>query len=222
MAIETSAAPATVVLRPRRWRFWAGTVFAGLCTVAALVSVAANAAHSGFAWLALFFLVPGIVITLKGGVRARSLTIVLGSHLEYRDWLLRRHRVESDGTTEILQFATVEESNFIPIRSLRTPIGVMDERWAVLRTGHATVLRLSMWVWTTPDLLAIAEALPAKLRIHNESVAPWTIDRKHPDYYTWLEKHPRTYLAVFYAVILGVILSVLAGIAGLILARIAQ
>ncbi|MCI4658213.1 hypothetical protein [Cryobacterium zhongshanensis] len=222
MPIETSAATATVVLRPRRWRFWFGTGFAVLCTVATLVFVAANAAHSGFAWLALFFLVPGIVVMLKGGVRSRALTIVPGSHLEYRDRLLRRQRVESDATTEILQFATVEESNFVPIRSLRTPIGVMDERWAVLRTGNATVLRLSMWVWTTPDLLAIAEALPAKLRIHNESIAPWTIDREHPDYYTWLEKHPRTYLAVFYGIILGVVLSVLAGLAGLILVRMTQ
>ena len=44
----------------------------------------------------------------------------------------------------------------------------------------------------------------------------WAIAKREPDYYTWLELHPWTYLMVFYCALFGVIGSVLAGLLGVI------
>jgi len=208
--------PSIVVFRPKRWRTWFAAGFTGACAVPTAIFLAAHAGTNSLSWFALLFLVPGGVITLKAGLRSRSLTVAPGRYLEYRDVLGRRHRVEPSKTTQIVRFAAVSGSNGLPFRPIRTPIGVIDERWAVLRDGHATVLRLSMWVWTTPDLLALAEALPAKLRIHNDSVTPWAVVKRCPDYYTWLEKHPLTYLMAFYAVLLAMAFAVLAGLVAVI------
>ena len=209
--------PFVVLYRPKRWRTWFAVWFTAACAVPTVIFVVAHAATNALSWLALLFLVPGGVITLKAGVRSRTLTVSPGHYLEYRDILGRRRRIDSTTATEIVRFADVSGSNWLPIRPIRTPIGVYDERWAVLRNGHKTVLRLSMWVWTTPDLVALAEALPATLRIHSAPITPWAVAKRMPDHYTWLEKHPRTYLTAFYAVFFAMAFAVLGGLVAVII-----
>ncbi|TFB91292.1 hypothetical protein E3O44_00045 [Cryobacterium algoricola] len=212
MAIETSAAPATVVLRPRRWRFWASVVLVVLTSLSILMFVFTNPDGPKVAWV-VALLIPGAITVRATGVLSRSVRIVPGSHLEYRDLLFRRRRIECGSTTEILYFSDVAGSGPIPIRPLRTPIGVIDERWAVLRNDRKTVLRLSMWLWTMEDLLAIAQLMPAKLKIHAEHVSPRALARRHPTYYTWFELSPVRFEIVFLAVALWEGLAIVVGFA---------
>jgi len=160
-----------------------------LTALSILVFVSTNPDGPKVTW-ALTLIIPGVIMVRATGVLSRSVRIVPGSHLEYRDLLFRRRRIECDDSTEILYFSDVAGSGPIPIRPLRTPIGVIDERWAVLRQNRKTVLRLSMWLWTMDDLLTIAQVMPAKLKIHAEHVSPRALARRHPTYYTWFELRP--------------------------------
>ena len=214
MLIDTSAGAGIIRLRPVRWRIWYAVGLTGVGAMSAAVLVI-HAPNNGFAWLGLLFLVPGLMLAHITGSPSRSLAIAPGQYLEYRDLLGRRRRIESTRTSEIVWYWDVTESGGVR-RTLRTPIGVMDQKWAVLRNGDQTVLRLSMWAWTMTDLLTIAEALPTTVRIPDGERTAWAIAKREPDYYTWLELHPRTYLMVSFFALFGVIGSVMAGLLGVI------
>ena len=214
MLIDTSAGAGIIRLRPVRWQFWFAVGLTGLGAVPA-ASLFIHAPGNGFAWLGLCFVVPGLMLMYWTAVRGRSLTIAPGRYLEYRDVLGRRRRIESVNTSDILWYWDVTEGGAAR-RSLHTPIGVMDHKWAVLRNGGKTVLRLSMWAWTMTDLLTIAEALPTTVRTPDGERSAWAIAKREPDYYTWLELHPWTYLMVFCCALFGVIGSVMAGLLGVI------
>ncbi|TFC25151.1 hypothetical protein E3O25_14215 [Cryobacterium sp. TMT1-3] len=201
MAIEASVVLDSVVLTPIRWRFWASV---GMVSATALAIIAFLLVYPGAArvmWF-LVFIIPGILTVMYAGARSRSVRIVPGGYLEYRDVFFRLRRIESDASTEIVYFASVVGSGSIPIREFRTPIGVNDERWAVIRSGKKTVLRLSMRLWRMNDLVAIAQAMPARLRVHSESISPLAVAKRQPDYYTWLEHRPIRYEIGFLAFLL--------------------
>ncbi|TFC49159.1 hypothetical protein [Cryobacterium zongtaii] len=213
--IDTSAGGGLITLRPKQARTWAGV---GLTVVGAVPAVVllVHPPENPFSWLGLFFLVPGLILTGYARTRSRSLTIAPDRYLEYRDLFGRRRRIEPTNTTEIIWYWDVTGSGGRPYRPLRTPIGVVDEKWAVLRNGDTTVLRLSMWVWTMTDLLTIAEAMPATLRVPEGELSPWALAKREPDYFTWLELHPLTNLMVFYIALFGVVGSVMAGLLAVI------
>lgn len=193
------------VFRPRRWRLWASIVLFVLCVGGAILTVTTNESPV-VRIVALVALVPVVPVVLYSAALTRSLTVRPGESIEYRDLLGRRRTVPIDATTEIVHFTDVEGSSRASVRlgvkPKPNPIGVIDQRWAVLRAGGTTRIRLSTWFWSVKQLARLALVAPLSLRLRSESLSTDAVQEQYPDFYTGIERHPRWYMALLVIVLL--------------------
>lgn len=182
------------VFAPRRWRAWAAWIIVALVAVIGISSAVVLTDGPVLAWirgLAWVFVLP---LPLYASAMARSVTVEPGVAISFRTWFFAARSVPIDATTEIVSFSAVAGSTAGALdpraRPKRSPIGVIDQKWAVLRTQGSTVLRLSMHSWTPGQLLEVAMAAPAQLRLRPEPVTVDEVQRQYPDYYAAIERRP--------------------------------
>jgi hypothetical protein len=191
-----------VTVRPRQWRFIGALGCAALATVGVLALILSNLSRGPVVliWLAVLIF-PALMVVVTA-LAARGVRVVPGLHLERDRWFRSPLRVAAGDDTEILFYAAVAGS-FSAVREIDSPIGVVDQRWAVVRREGRTVMRLGMRLWRLDDLERIARALPAKLTIDETPITAQAIAKRHPDYYWRIEMRPKLYVTLG---VLGVLL----------------
>lgn len=188
------------VFGPRRWRVGAAWIFVAVTALVGIPSAfALNDGAFFFFWIRLVGWIFVLPLPLYASGMARRVTVEPGVAIRSRTVFGIERVIPIDATTEIVHFSSVDGNIDKPIRggkktkrskAKHSPIGVIDQKWAVIRSQGRTVIRLSMWTWRPGQLLELAMAAPAQLRLRPERTPVDLVKQQYPDYYAPIERHP--------------------------------
>lgn len=187
-----SGPESALTYRAARWRAWVawGHLVAVAIGVALLMAFNLHRGPVILIWLGLLLLP---VLLLVAG--QRPVRVYPGSRLE-RPRLFRRPLVVPAGPgTDLLYYPNVRGTH-LPIRPLDSPIGVVDQRWAVLRREGRVVLRFPMRLWALETVDELTLRLGFEMTYDPTFIEPATVAKRHPDYYWRIEQRPRLYLTL--------------------------
>jgi hypothetical protein len=198
---------ASVTFHPSRWRAWVAWAHLIVVAIGVALLIGFNWYRGPIvlAWLGLLLFPTLMLFTL------RRVRVVPGVRLERWRPFRRPLAVPGGSGTDILYYANVVGTRY-PIRPLGTPIGVVDNRWAVVRREGKVVMRFSMRIWSIQTLDRIALLLGVKFTHVSTGIDPWTVAKRHPDYYWKLEQRPTLYLWLFCLALVAMALWILASL----------